>query len=119
MTIRKAAFGLLLVIYGVMWVGGIGSHIWFDSSPAQTAVAAPLFLLLAGLIVIVTSSWRERAALALAAALGFAAEVVGVRHGFLFGDYAYTDALAPRLLGVPLVMASAWMTLAAYALAIT
>jgi putative membrane protein len=105
---------ILLAAYAFMWVGGVGSHVWFESAPGQTAWAAPAFLLLAGLIVIVTSRRSELALLSVASLLGLAAEVVGVRYGFLFGDYMYTDALRPQLFGVPLVMASAWMVLVAY-----
>jgi bisanhydrobacterioruberin hydratase len=90
------------------------SHIWFESTPRQTAWAAPVFLLLAGLIVVVTSRRSELAPLLAASLLGFVSEVIGVRSGFLFGDYNYTNTLMPQLFGVPLVMASAWMVLVAY-----
>jgi uncharacterized membrane protein len=43
---------------------------------------------------------------------GFAVEAVGVATGFPFGSYAYTGALGPRLLGVPLVIALAWTWMA-------
>ena len=49
-----------------------------------------------------------------AAGIGFIAEYVGVSYGFLFGQYVYTGTLRPLLLGVPLVMACAWMILFAY-----
>ena len=57
---------------------------------------------------------RSRWWLASFALIGFAAEVCGVRFGVPFGAYRYTDALQPQLFGVPLVIALAWMTLAAY-----
>ena len=114
MILRKTVLMILLAVYALMWVGGIGSHIWFESTPRQTAWAAPTFLLLAGLIVIITSRRSELAPLLVASLLGFVAEVIGVRSGFLFGDYTYTDTLTPQLFGVPVVMASAWMVLVAY-----
>ena len=43
-----------------------------------------------------------------AAGAGLAAEVVGVRTGWPFGDYAYTDGLGPQVLGVPVVIPLAW-----------
>lgn len=71
--------------------------------------------MLAGLLVLVGARSRvERLLLLAVALLGFAAEVVGVHTRVPFGAYEYTDALGPRLLGVPFVMAFAWMTLAAY-----
>jgi putative membrane protein len=43
---------------------------------------------------------------------GLAVEAVGVATGFPFGGYAYTDALGPRLFGVPLVVPLAWAWMA-------
>jgi uncharacterized membrane protein len=43
---------------------------------------------------------------------GFAVEALGVATGFPFGDYAYSGAIGPRLLGVPLVIPAAWTWMA-------
>jgi uncharacterized membrane protein len=43
---------------------------------------------------------------------GFGVEALGVGSGFPFGAYAYSDALGPRLLGVPLVIPLAWTWMA-------
>ena len=43
---------------------------------------------------------------------GLAVEVLGVRTGAPFGDYAYTGGLGPALLGVPVVVPLAWAMLA-------
>ncbi|MBP2334961.1 putative membrane protein [Saccharothrix coeruleofusca] len=43
---------------------------------------------------------------------GLLAEAVGVRTGFPFGEYAYTDALGAQLLGVPVVVPMAWIMMA-------
>jgi uncharacterized membrane protein len=43
---------------------------------------------------------------------GFAIEAVGVATGFPFGAYSYSDALGPKLLGVPLVIPLAWTWMA-------
>ena len=43
-----------------------------------------------------------------AAGVGLAAEAVGVRTGFPFGDYSYADTLGPTVLGVPVVVPLAW-----------
>jgi uncharacterized membrane protein len=114
MRVRRIIFAILLSIYALMWIGGIGSHLWFESSPRQNAWAAPVFLLLAGLIVVVTTPRSDLAPLLAISLLGFVAELIGVHYGFLFGDYIYTETLRPQLFGVPLVMASAWMVLVAY-----
>jgi putative membrane protein len=104
----------LALAYSVMWAGGIGSHLLHGGPPAHMWWAATVFLALAGLILLATSNADEIRALVAAAAIGVASEVAGVRYGFLYGEYAYTDALRPLVFGVPLVMASAWMVLAAY-----
>jgi len=51
---------------------------------------------------------RGLAAVALAGAVGFAAEVLGVATGRPFGHYRYTERLGPRVAGVPLLAAAAW-----------
>ncbi len=99
-----------------MWIGGVSQHWLTEAAPQpDESWLAALFLTLAGLIVLVsTRVWSEQALLLGIALLGFFAEVAGVHFGFPFGDYRYTDALGPDLLGVPVVMTFAWMTLAAY-----
>src|SRR5262245_21761570 len=98
-----------------MWCGGVASHVIFGAENPETAWAAPVFLTLAAMITIVTTPDRSNLiALMVVAIGGFLAEVVGVRYGFLFGEYRYTATLQPQLLGVPLVMMSAWMVLFAY-----
>jgi putative membrane protein len=43
---------------------------------------------------------------------GLAVEVAGVATDFPFGEYEYSDALGPKLLGVPLVIPLAWTWMA-------
>lgn len=114
-TFRRIALVLLVCFYSVMWIGGVAQH-WLKggATPNQSWLAA-IFLMLAGMIVLVsTRSWEECRALFAVALFGYAAEVAGVQLNYPFGAYSYTDALGPKLLGVPLVMTFAWMTLAAY-----
>jgi putative membrane protein len=60
-----------------------------------------------------TRGWRVAAAMtAVTVGGGFAVEAVGVATGFPFGAYAYTAALGPRLLGVPVVVPLAWTWMA-------
>lgn len=99
----------------VMWVGGVGSHLLFGQAPQDAKWAAPVFLFLAALIVLLTAGYSGLARLLTASIVGFAAEALGVRYGFVFGAYGYTAELGPQLFGVPLAMTCAWMTLVAYA----
>lgn len=110
--IRSGALVVLSGAYGVLWIGGV-THYWLrgGSTPKPSWLAA-LFLLLAGLIVLLGAT-NVRSLLAVAL-LGFVAEVIGVHLHEPFGSYRYTDALGQKLFDVPPVMAFAWMALAAY-----
>jgi putative membrane protein len=110
----KVILTALAGAYVTLWVGGVSSHILYGGPPPDAQWAASVFLLLAGLIVLVTASPANMGGLLAAAAIGFITEYIGVSCGFLFGRYVYTGTLHPLLLGVPLVMASAWMILFAY-----
>jgi putative membrane protein len=89
---------------------------WLGVERDDAGQFASLFLLTAGLVVLSGERTRRGVGLlACVALLGFAFEAVGVRFGIPFGRYAYTDALTPQLLGVPLVMGPAWMVLVAFA----
>jgi len=41
--------------------------------------------------------------------LSWAAEAIGNRFGIPFGDYSYTDALQPQILGVPIQIPLGWL----------
>jgi bisanhydrobacterioruberin hydratase len=104
---------LLAIVYLTMWAGGIFHYVVFGKPPLDAPWAASLFLLLAGVIVVWTSARRDWLTLGLAAALGFAAEIHGVKYGLIFSPYEYTKVLVPHLAGVPVVMFSAWLVLLA------
>jgi putative membrane protein len=111
---RSLLFASLVLAYAVMWVGGVGHYVIIGRPPLNAPWAASLFLALAGVLVLWTSARRDWLGLGVAASLGFAAEVCGVKYGVLFGPYHYTEVLQPRIWGVPLVMLSAWLVLLAY-----
>jgi putative membrane protein len=112
---RRAASWASLAAFAVLWVGGVATA-WLGVEREDAGRLASAFLLTAGLVVLLGESTRRGVvSLACVALLGFAFEAVGVRFGVPFGRYAYTEALQPRLLGVPLVMGPAWMVLVAFA----
>ncbi len=113
-TPRGIAISVIAVAYGVMWLGGIAHYVLVGKPPIDAPWAASLFLFLAGALVVANVEAREIASLAIAATIGFLAEVLGVHYSFIFSEYAYTDVLIPQLFEVPLVMLSAWMVLVAY-----
>jgi putative membrane protein len=109
----RSALAALWIAYAVFWIGGAGGHLLYGGTPAAMRWTAPLFLALASLLV-VFSNPRDWRACAISFTAGFVAEAAGVATGYPFGAYSYTGALAPTLLGVPLVVAGAWMILIAW-----
>lgn len=113
--LRRAALWSSLAVFAVLWVGGVASA-WLGVEREDAGSLASLFLLTAGLVVMLGERTRRGAlSLACVALLGFAVEALGVRFGVPFGRYVYTDALRPQVLGVPVVMGPAWMVLVAFA----
>ncbi|HEX6183429.1 MAG TPA: carotenoid biosynthesis protein [Pyrinomonadaceae bacterium] len=102
-------------LFGVLWVGGVLSQ-WLGGVRTDEGLLASLFLVTAGLIVLLGEGTKKGVVRLVAVALlGFGVEAFGVRFRFPFGEYAYTDVLRPQLLGVPVMMGFAWMTLVAFA----
>jgi putative membrane protein len=112
---RRLALWLLLTLYLVLWTGGVVQHFLIGQTPSGPNWIASLFLMLAALIVLITTaSGSDFLRLLCIALAGLMLEALGVRAGLPFGAYSYTDVLQPQLFGVPLVMACAWMVLVAY-----
>ena len=114
MNARSILRPALAVAYLLLWVGGVGSYIAFRAPPEDAAWTAPVFLLLATGIVVLSTPRAELRDLGTIALVGFASEYLGVTTGLIFGRYEYTGALGPTLLGVPLVMTCAWTLLVVY-----
>lgn len=114
MKLKTLLHGVAVAFYTLLWIGGIGSYVLMGGPPSGSAWAAPAFLVVAAVLVLLNAPAGWRRFLLFAGASGFGAEVLGVAFGFPFGGYHYTEALGPRWLGVPLVMLAAWMVLAAY-----
>lgn len=111
---NRILLGTLVLVYVLLWAGGIGSYTVLGQPPAHMRWAGPVFMALAAGLGLWFSTWRYRLALACAGLLGFLAEISGVWTGFPFGRYEYTQAFAPLLFRVPLVMVCAWAVLAGY-----
>jgi uncharacterized membrane protein len=80
----------------------------------RAATVLSVILLAAAAVTHAGAVWGLRRALTLlvvAGGLGLVAETIGVHTGLPFGDYAYTDRLGPKLLGVPVVVPLAWTML--------
>ena len=105
---------VLTGLYAVLWLGGVVSYLFLGGPPPEASWTAPAFLALAAVLALLVSPTAEWPVLLGSAALGFAAEAVGVASGFPFGRYHYTATLFPLVLGVPVVMTAAWLVLFAY-----
>lgn len=102
----------VLLLIAVHLVGGVG----FAWRPELFARLVPLHLLFCAVVWSVGQpTWRSSLVVWLGACgvVGFAAEVLGVQTGLLFGSYAYGAALGPAYCGVPLMMALNWSLLTA------
>jgi putative membrane protein len=114
MKARKIILSLLAAGYAILWIGGVTSYLFSQGPSVDNGWTAPLFLLLAAVLVIaflIPGFWRPAL---LGGVIGLTCEIVGIHCGLPFGRYHYTVALAPSLLGAPVVIGCAWLILFAY-----
>ena len=102
---QVAALGVIVILHAVgiagVWLG-YGDWIW---------PLTPLNLLVTGGLAL-WHAWPARTAWWWGvAAAGYAAEVVGVQSGLLFGAYSYGTTLGPVIAGVPLLLGWMWLLL--------
>lgn len=114
MNARKLLIAGLAGFYLLLWIGGVTAYITVGEPPGNARWTAPVFLVLAGGLILLTSARRIVARLLLAASIGMASELAGVHVGLPFGAYSYTEALSPLFFGVPIAMGAAWLVLVAY-----
>lgn len=114
MSLRRFVLVALALGFGVLFLGGLVSYGLWGKPPAGSEWTPPAFLWIAALLVVAGAPPTLRWRFALAGAVGFAAEALGVATGFPFGEYRYTALLGPSLLGVPLALVPAWIVVAAF-----
>ncbi len=114
MKIVETVRYVFLAFYALLWVGGVQAYVLNGGPPEGLEWTAPLFLAFAALLLVSFAPPAERLVLLLAGLAGFAFEILGVHTGFPFGHYEYTAVLYPKFLGVPFVLAAAWLLLFAY-----
>jgi len=105
----RNAFYLLIAIYTAGLIG---------LSAAQTQSLfqqlTPFNLLLSGMILFHFETTKNKpyfVFLIICIVLGFSIEVIGVKTGFIFGEYNYSNVLGPRLLDVPIIIGLNWVIL--------
>lgn len=113
MNWHKVSVRILSVLFLFMLVGAIASHVLWQEAPLK-GFGSSSFLFIAGALVLLTAEKQDRMRLGIAGLIGFLAELLGVQYGWLFGQYKYTEVLAPNWLGTPIVMICAWFVLIAY-----
>jgi putative membrane protein len=88
---------------------GLCGILWIDRN--LFVRLTPLNLLLCLALVWWTHPRKDRAFyifMVMAFVTGFAAEVIGVNTGLLFGEYRYGDPMGPQWMGVPLIIGVNW-----------
>ncbi|MEO9329355.1 carotenoid biosynthesis protein [Gordonia aurantiaca] len=92
-----------------------------DGGTLALTVVSVTLLASASIIHLATTHGAGSAAslVVIAGGGGLVAEAIGVRTGFPFGTYLYTDSLGWKLLDVPVLVPLAWIMMAWPALAVT
>lgn len=96
---------LVWYVIGVILVG-------FDLLPSWLEWANPVFLWLAGVIggwVIADGVRHARLIVPFIFFGSIAVETLGVKTGFPFSEYLYTEAFGPTIFGVPVTIGAAWL----------
>lgn len=114
MNLYKLILIAFTIVYAILWFGGIASYIFYEQPLPESNWAAPSFLFLAGVIVIISSEFKYAILLFIAGLIGFGFEIIGIHTGYPFGKYYYTDNIKPLIFNVPVVMITAWIVLTAY-----
>ena len=90
---------------GLIWLFHVSGSIGIIYSDATWFLkATPINLLLSFVLLLINTRLNKKTSfiLLLCFVTGMLAEIIGVKFGFLFGNYTYGDALGYKVLGVPL-----------------
>ena len=92
-------------------ISGIVGIIYSDAS--WFVSATPINLLLSFILLLANTRLNKRLVFLLLSCFttGMAAETLGVRYGFIFGEYAYGAVLGVKLMEVPLLIGINWCIL--------
>jgi len=92
-------------------ISGIIGIIYSDTS--WFVGATPINLVLSFILLLVNTRMNQRLVYLLLAcfSVGMAAEILGVRYGFIFGEYSYGAVLGLKVMEVPLLIGINWCIL--------
>ena len=107
LTKQNIAIGLIWLFH----VSGIVGIIYSD--PTWFIKATPLNLLLSFVLLLINTHLNKKTLflLLLCFVTGMVAEIIGVKFGFLFGNYTYGEALGYKVMEVPLIIGINWSIL--------
>ena len=102
---------LSLFFIWLFHVSGIIGIIYSDAS--WFIGATPIHLLLSFLLRLINTKLSKRALILFLSCftVGMAAEIIGVRYGFIFGEYSYGAVLGIKFMEVPLLIGINWCIL--------
>jgi uncharacterized membrane protein len=93
--------GLLLMLLGDVWK----QYLW------TTNIFLGLQAAITFIFLVNAAEQRSvTAAAIIIVVLAFTVELIGVKTGFPFGKYSYTETLEPRIFGVPLAISLSWFS---------
>lgn len=101
---------LILVIVFFHLIGLVG----FLTFPSKFTGLSYVNLLLSVILIVFAAKQKDilfYISLLSIACIGFLAEVIGVKTGYLFGNYEYGEAFGLKLLNVPLMIGVNWAML--------
>lgn len=106
----KLGTAIYFLIFIILIMGGILAELGFIKNTPNWA--PNLFMLVGSLLILFYSAKKLRFIYLAIGIIGFLYEVIGVKFGFLFGAYSYSEVFNLQLFSVPLVMISAWIIIA-------
>jgi uncharacterized membrane protein len=101
------------LLLGVLYAISIGGGLWnaVRGYPSFMVTIMPVFcvgIAFAAFVLMYTLTARNLFAALAVVLLAFISEASGANIGFPYGDYAFTSALGPKLLDVPIVIPFFW-----------
>lgn len=117
MTVAQSVQHLLLAGFTVLTLSFFVYRACLRSCPALANLVRGLQIVLALALMIVhgvtiIGRWNALWLFCSSLVAGSAAEYVGIRFGWLFGSYCYSDRVGPKIIGVPLSISLLWCVVA-------
>lgn len=116
MIFKKAISISVLILFLILFCGGILIQFLNEDMFKNTEWTPPIFILTAAILCAISQKTRTAFLLFIAGLIGFLSEIIGVITSFPYGGYEYTDKLGYKLFDVPLVLVCAWIIVSSFAL---